>query len=128
MKIFFDLDGTLVDISLRHYTVYRNCVAKFGGEQLDKTTYWDEKRKNTKWASLLKMSSIDKSLENDFLAVFIDLIEQPNNLVLDTLFAKSKEILEQLGKDNDIYLVSLRRSHKNLIVIRFKGHCSRRQK
>jgi phosphoglycolate phosphatase len=105
----------LIDISARHYSVYLRCVDKFHGEPLDKNTYWTEKRENTKWPELLRMSGIETEKESEFLKMFIELIEQPDILKQDLLFGKSKKVLEELRENNSIYLLSLRRSHANLI-------------
>ncbi|MCH8276159.1 MAG: hypothetical protein IIA50_01265 [Bacteroidetes bacterium] len=43
MKIYFDLDGPILDVSERYYEVYKNSLPK-GSKVLNKKTYWNLKR------------------------------------------------------------------------------------
>jgi len=113
--VIFDLDGTLIDGSGRHYAVYRDGVADFGGVALDKKTYWDLKRKKTRWPELLKASQLDPKVEEAFLEVFIPRIEDPHYLAMDTLFPGALRVLEYFKKRATLYLMSLRRNEDNLV-------------
>jgi phosphoglycolate phosphatase len=115
MKIFFDLDGTLIDVSLRNYTVYSEVTKNFHGEPLDRSIYWDLKRKKTKWPELLMLSKLLPTLESTYLASFITKIEDINYLKLDTLFPDSLQTLGLLSAAHECYLVSLRRNHRSLL-------------
>lgn len=114
MKIFFDLDGTLIDISQRHYQVYKSAVVKFDGEPLPQKRYWQLKRDNTQWSELLKYSRIALKHESDFMTHFTHNIESQDMLSLDNLFAQSREVLKNLQKNHELILVSLRRNPRNL--------------
>lgn len=114
MKVYFDLDGTLIDISNRHYLVYKNAVLHFGGKPLDKKKYWQLKRNKTCWSKVLFHSDLDNNNIETFLGYFINNIEKKSFLKKDTLFANSMEILNRVSGISDCYLVSLRRNKKNL--------------
>jgi len=114
-KLFFDLDGTLLDVSARNYKVYSELVCEFGGTPLQKPAYWDLKRKKTKWPVLLPESGLSADIEKDFLSRFIPLIERPDYLKLDVLFPGSLTALEVVSPHFDCYLVSLRRNEDNLL-------------
>lgn len=114
MKVFCDLDGTLIDISTRHYKVYSELVNSFKGNAVDKATYWDLKRKKTKWIELLPMSSLPATLESDFLSAFISKIEDVSYLEIDKPFEGVFESLDLLKQKHQLYLVSLRRNENNL--------------
>ncbi len=115
MKIFCDLDGTLLNVTKRHYQVYSETVVKYSGTPIAQEVYWNLKRKKIKWPELLEKSGIDGGLESNFLTIFIDKIEDPNYLDLDTLFPGAINFLELVSNNHEVYLVSLRRKEGNLL-------------
>lgn len=116
LKIFFDLDGTLIDVSNRHHTVYNETVKELGGSPLDKQAYWDQKRAKDSWDKILANSGLSADDETAFLNKFIPKIESQEYLKMDTLFPDSINVLDSLAKKGSIYLVSLRRNHENLVA------------
>lgn len=114
-KIFLDFDGTLVDIKKRHYQVYKLCVERFGGVSLDTAEYWSLKRHDTQWSDILAASKLNPNIENDFLKVFIEKIEDIDMLKNDHLFDDTLNFISSVASRYDIYLVSLRRHHDNLV-------------
>jgi phosphoglycolate phosphatase len=115
MKLFFDLDGTLIDTSKRHYQVYSEVVQQFGGTPLDRDEYWEIMRFNIKWPTLLEMSELSEVVQAEFLQLFITKIESPDYLRLDTLFPSALSVLRLLADNHTCYLVSLRRNRTNLL-------------
>lgn len=115
MKIFCDLDGTLIDVSKRHYKVYSEMTNEFRGTPLPKAEYWDLKRRKIKWNELLPLSNLDPEIEPRFLEGFIKRIEDPSYLELDTVFPEAIPTIKELSKVGDCYLVSLRRNRQNLL-------------
>jgi len=114
VNVFFDLDGTLIDVSKRHFTVYKELVTKYGGIPLEKISYWDLKRNKTAWSEILSRSSISKEITVRFLDDFINKIEDTSYLKEDILFPDVVYILEDIARVADLYLVSLRRNSDNL--------------
>jgi len=114
-KVFLDLDGTLLDVSERNYTVYREVTLALGGQPMDKTTYWELKRKKTKWPVLLPKSGLDPAIEPEFLGKFIPLIESPDYLKLDRIHPEALAVVAALADRSACYLVSLRRNETNLL-------------
>lgn len=114
MKVFLDLDGTLIDISERHYQVYTTTVNDFGGTPLEKARYWELKRDNTPWPEILTLSNVSLEHEPRFMEDFTKRIEDPVMLALDTLFTHSMSVLTELKKTHELILVSLRRNPQNL--------------
>lgn len=114
LKVFFDLDGTLLDVSERNYRVYSELVAEFGGTPMPKDVYWDLKRKKTKWPVLLPKSQLSPNLEDAFLESFIPRIEAIEYLRLDVLFPDSLSVVAALAARYSCDLVSLRRNAANL--------------
>ena len=115
MKIFCDLDGTLIDVAIRHYRVYSETIHEFNGTPLGQTKYWELKRNKAKWSFLLPLSGVASESENKFLERFKDKIENPEYLKLDTLFPNVVMTLEKLRELGDCYLVTLRRNRKNVL-------------
>jgi len=116
MKIFCDLDGTLIDVSARNYRVYAENTTAFGGHPLQRAAYWDLKRKKTKWDQLLPLSGLPIDIQQQFLDEFIKKIESPDYLKLDTLFPAALAALDMLSAEHECYLVSLRRNRENLLL------------
>lgn len=115
MKVFFDLDGTLIDVAPRHYQVYTEVVKSFGGVPMPQKEYWQLKRKKIKWPELLRRSELSPSIEPNFLLQFIDKIEDPAYLKIDKPFPDALAALDKIAETNDCYLVSLRRKRENLL-------------
>lgn len=106
IKIFFDLDGTLIDYSKRNYFVYKLLAKKYKQRTLSFSTYWKLKRS--------KIIPVDNK---NFSQDFINLIESPESLKKDKLFKYSKQVLDLLkNKGCKLYLVSYRASKKQTIL------------
>jgi phosphoglycolate phosphatase len=116
LKIFFDLDGTLIDVSVRHHKVYSELVMSYGGTSLPQSTYWDLKRNKITWPEILEKSGLSSTLVPAFLNSFINIIESPDYLKLDVLFSDTIPTLQTLALQNDCFLVSLRRNHENFVA------------
>ena len=111
----FDLDGTLIDISDRHYFVYSTIVKDMGGVPITKKEYWDHKCSNASWEIILTASEMNRGDIDLFLQKFILEIEKPENLKLDTLIKNAKDVLESFSLSTDCFLISLRRNADNLL-------------
>lgn len=115
MKIFFDLDGTLIDYSNRHWQTYREIVGILGGHPLSKDNYWDLKRNKTDLIEVLKQSQVSHDLIKNFRERFKEGIEKPEKLSLDQNFESTVRVLNTLAEGNDLYLVSLRENYQNAV-------------
>lgn len=115
LKIFFDLDGTLIDVAPRHYRVYCEVTESFGGKPMDQQEYWSLKRDKTKWPALLTASGLPVDIEFEYLKKFISKIEDPRYLDMDQLYPGAIETLTKLSSAGECYLVSLRRNEQNLL-------------
>jgi len=115
MQLFIDFDGTLADISRRHYAVYSTCLKEFGGTPLSQSSYWALKRDDTSWATILAKSGLDPEVEAAFLQGFIPLIESKEMLGMDTLLPGAKRFLEEASSIGTLWLVSLRRNREQLL-------------
>lgn len=114
LNIFFDLDGTILDVSNRYYNVYKDLVCAFGGDPLSRNKYWDLKRNRKSNADILSLSNIQKNIKK-YNLLFQKNIEKEKYLSLDKKNEKIDEILEILSKQFNLYIVTLRRSRVNTI-------------
>lgn len=115
-KIFFDLDGTILDVSVRHYRIYERTMLAFGGVPLGKQEYWQLKQQKLPWLDMLVRSGVDIGKLEDFMAMFIAEIEKPEELAQDKLIEGAAETLEELhGEGYSMYLISLRRGHEKFL-------------
>lgn len=113
-KIYIDLDGTVIDIKNRHYTVYQECITDLGGLAIEQNIYWSLKRRNSDIATLLSLSNIKKSDTTSFQKLFSIHIEQQQYLLLDTLFPQSLALLSHLSNHYTLNLITLRQSRQEL--------------
>ena len=112
---FIDLDGTLTDISNRHYGVYASCVDELGGLPIPKEQYWDMKRDNIEWSNILSLSGLKVIDELIFIDKFISKIETTDWLRIDTLLPGVTDTLDNLSREYSLILVSLRRDRRELL-------------
>jgi phosphoglycolate phosphatase len=107
--VIFDLDGTLIDVSKRHYAVYQDVLAELHGPALSFERYWELKREGASWSAILKTSELGDREASAFLGEFRSRIEQPRYLALDAAFSFTHEVIDGLSA-HDVHLVTLRQS------------------
>ena len=106
--IIFDLDGPILDTKKRHYYCYRNILNQYGYEPLDIEKYWQLKRKGIHRREILALTKAE-NIDSEFLQNWLNLIETPSLLNLDTLQIGVKEKLEDLHNQGlQLILVTLR--------------------
>lgn len=112
--IFIDLDGTIIDISDRHYEVYKSVAGQFiTKNMLSKNEYWKKRCSGMSFVKVVQEAhgiSNAASLERRYLS----LIEQPRFLNLDHKFEGAGDIIEKLKNNCNIVLVTLRHNRRNL--------------
>ena len=111
-RIFFDLDGTLIDVSEKYYRVYMDFMKQEGLKPLlPKEKFLRLKRKGTSNSSIVK----DKKMLARYETFFLENIERERYLKYDKIFGFSLRVLEKLRKFRfRIFVVTLRRDRKNL--------------
>lgn len=102
-----DLDGTLLDVSRRYHETHRVICARLGIESsLSLHDYWEMKRSRQSIKAIL--SCPDDSLEKDYKALWLALIETDEMLVWDSVFPFAPDVLSTLKQKHALWLVSLR--------------------
>lgn len=114
MNIFFDLDGTLVDSSERHYQVYKKLILGLAGVPLSKSDYWNLIRAKADKRLILQKSRVSADRAEQYLNSFVAEIELMKNLKLETLMGNNVlELLRRLKQSHTLFLITQRRQKKN---------------
>ncbi|NGX28408.1 MAG: Pyrophosphatase PpaX [Candidatus Anoxychlamydiales bacterium] len=111
---FFDLDGTILDVSERYYQIYTHILKKYRYKYLSKKEYWTLKRNKTSEAEILRLTKAE-DIKDLYVQLFQNLIESDNFLILDKIWPDLKETYFELFKKNTSFIVTLRKNRKTLI-------------
>jgi phosphoglycolate phosphatase len=113
MNIFFDLDGTLIDSKNRLYKLFQHLVSE---STLSFDSYWDFKRNKINHKTILTSHfNYSETLVKEFEERWMEKIEMSEWLKLDEPFEGVAEFLEQLSKQNDLYIVTARQFESNAL-------------
>lgn len=115
MQLFINLDGTLLDVSSRYYTVYSELLKQSGFTPFDPATYWSFKRLSID-ESVIVARSTSPGFAEDYLAEHKILIEDPAYLMLDRLQQGVVEQLDNWSEENTITLITSRNEYQPLIA------------
>lgn len=112
--IAFDLDGTLIDVSIRDYKIYKDLVDRLGGTPISYDDYWPMRQAKTDIHKILEDSNICDSNDIDyFLTNRKTLMENLEYLRVDPIFPKVKDLLADLSEDYSIYILTIRHDRQN---------------
>lgn len=111
MTYIFDLDGTLIDSSERMYRLFCYLVPQC---RLSKEEYWNFKRDKVNHEKLLSMLYTEIDFE-DFNERWMSLIENKEYIDLDKNYPDAVSTLEELKKENKLYLLTARQSKEMLM-------------
>lgn len=111
MNIFFDLDGTLIDTSRKHFQAHKHAAMISGIASVPFAKYWSQKRNKIAEEKIICASS--KRIFNNYEKIRIDNLEKKEFLRNDVLFPWVIKLLRSLRlSGNKIYLVTTRRNKK----------------
>lgn len=113
-RIAFDLDGTLLDSRERHKIVMDDVLKKFGINLKtdDLVSFKSEGHNNIEW---LVSKKINEKTARQINEEWISSIEQDKYLKNDILYSRVKNVLEDLSKDNELYLVTARNNKEGCL-------------
>lgn len=112
-KIFFDLDGTLLDAKVRLYTLF---CALTEQKELTFERYWDlKKAKIDHPAILTEYFSYSAALIQQFQKDWLNLIETNDYLDMDKPFLYTDKVLESLAQSHQLYVVTARQGKEGVI-------------
>lgn len=113
-RVFFDLDGTLIDAGKRLFSLFQFLVLQ---SKLTYGEYWDLKRhKNTHAMILADRFGYDERKIHDFEKRWLELIETEEYLNKDTVYPDVADTLNRLKRKNALYLATARQSVESTIA------------
>jgi phosphoglycolate phosphatase-like HAD superfamily hydrolase len=114
--LFIDLDGTILDVTARHYATYLEVLsmADMRGAPIPQKEYWGLRREAKPLEELLKMSRLFPTKLKTFMERFEQRIETPEMLALDTVRTGTETALGKLYTKTPIILITQRKDPGNL--------------
>lgn len=113
MKIFFDLDGTLLDSRQRLFTLFCDLTQQ---NSIDFDRYWELKRRKIGHAEILECYlSYSRSQIIKFEREWLCFIEEIKYLNLDAPFLFTQGVLEGLKDNHQLYVVTARQNKVGVI-------------
>lgn len=113
MKLFFDLDGPILDVSEKYYRVYADLVIDYGSQPIGKAEYWHSKQQRIPDEEILGLSGIEGWVE-DYRNFRKARIETEKYLSYDRVWPGILPMLQELASHTPLILVTLRNSIENL--------------
>lgn len=110
--LYLDLDGTILNIEPRLYSIYADVVKSLGGEAFSKEVYWTAKRDQLPEELIAKRGNVQNL--SQYAKLRGEKLELPEYLDYDKLTPQAIESLLELKENSRIVLVTLRKSKENL--------------
>lgn len=107
MICFLDLDGPILDVSEKYYRAYADSLMELGADVLEKSDYWESKRRRIPDEQILAKTG-SAELLNDFKKRRLELIEDADLMKLDYVWPEVKEAYQILCSRVPAVLVTLR--------------------
>lgn len=108
MKLFFDLDGPLLDNRNKYHRLYLDLLAPYGGERLDRDHYWELKRHRVSELEILGRTG-HAARYAEYEPARRQNLESARYLDLDRVFSFVDGVLDTLSARHELYLVTLRK-------------------
>ena len=115
MKIFWDLDGPILDVSEKHYSLYHDILLANNMRVLPKKEYWKLKRSGSSLNVILSKTN-SENIHNLFKGIWLDEIETSKYHALDKLQSGIIDSLNKIYKKNNLVLVTLRQNRRRLLA------------
>jgi phosphoglycolate phosphatase len=113
MKIFFDLDGTLVDASDRLYQLFQFLVPN---SRFTKDSYWELKRNKVSHQQILRNRfNYNEARIKSFESTWLGMIELPEWIALDKPFPNVTDYLSEMKKYHSLYVITARQSEERAV-------------
>ncbi len=111
--LYFDLDGTLVDVRKRNYAAYADTMRELGLTPLAEQTYWDARRDGASNADLV--GDVGAECQRRFKEKWLKRVESPSYVRLDTLIPGARATLAELRESYELVLVTMRQGRESLL-------------
>lgn len=113
MKIFLDLDGTILDVKYRCYRLYVNILSHGGFDCLDLSKYWMLKRDGVSERTIA-FHTTTPVFAKYYVEKRLSLIDTMDYLVLDRVLNGAYETLDKWSLNHDLYIVTARQDRPTL--------------
>ena len=125
--VYLDLDGTLLDIRSKYYTLYSRTVTELGAQPLSGDAFWELKRRAAPPECILP--GLDAAGREEYSRRWLAAIETPAYTRLDTLLPGAREALADLRRRFSLVLAKMRHDEAVLAAdlrrLRVQGFFSR---
>jgi len=112
VDLIFDLDGTILDISLKYNYLYEEIRINYG---LPPVNYWEKRQEISDFSLCLEALGISRLRLEEFRSEWASKIEEQKILEFDSVLKDVKEKISLFKKQNhEILLCTARRNIKNL--------------
>lgn len=111
--LFFDFDGTLLDIRKRFYNLYVDCLQELGGFPLSQDQYWNFKQNKSSEREILRASN-NEILFEKYDKNRLEQIESIDYLKFDTVWPDFMDKFIFLRETSQMSIVTLRKKPSNL--------------
>lgn len=112
-RLYFDLDGTLIDVRKRHYAAYAEAAHDLGLTPLSEQDFWDYRRDGAETEDLL--GALEEADRERFEERWRELFDEPSYVRLDALIPGARQTLAKLRESYELVLVSLREDREALL-------------
>ena len=113
LTVYLDLDGTLVDVSDKHYGAYADIMRAMGLSSLPFEAYWALKRQGLSPQAHPSGPCVDLA---EFSRRWLEVIERRDYLLLDRLIPGARRCLDILASRCALVLVTMRRDRRSLLA------------
>jgi len=104
--VYLDLDGTLLDIRAKYYSLYSRIVAGLEAQPISQASYWELKRGAASPETIL--SGLDDAGREEYGRRWLAAIETPAFTGLDSLLPGAREALSDLRRRSSLVLATMR--------------------
>jgi len=115
MIMFWDLDGPILDVSKKYYTVYSDILLEHKEEPISKNKFWALKRSKAPIEDILTVTNSQKIIKK-YKKSWIEKIETKNYQKFDTLQTDIINVLNKCAERRRLVIVTLRRNRKRLLT------------
>lgn len=112
MTLFFDFDGTIVDVSERYYQLHLHCLSN-SSKAIARDLYWSLKRDNIKEDAIIATHYPQEDFAR-YEAERMKHIEDPDFMKHDRLIPGAVDTLAALKDEHSLILVTLRKRPQEL--------------
>lgn len=116
--IFFDFDGTLIDVKKRYYAAHAKACEYIGIEPSTPENYWELKQDKTPEN---KINVITPDQYKNYSTKRIQLLEDESLLRLDTPFDGVPDLMNKLNIEGNLLFIATMRRHTDRVIQEIKN-------